>query len=89
MATGGYFRPHRDNSTPDARQRRFALSLNLNAAYAGGELESPEFGPCLYRPPPGAATVFPGTLLHAAPDVTRGRRYVLLSFLWGEEAAVR
>lgn len=87
--TGGYFRPHRDNSTPDARHRRFALSLNLNADYAGGELVFPEFGPCRYRPPAGGATVFSGTLLHAAREVTRGRRYVLLSFLWGEEAAAR
>ncbi|WP_018880251.1 2OG-Fe(II) oxygenase [Thioalkalivibrio sp. ALE9] len=87
--TGGYFRPHRDNSTPDARHRRFALSVNLNAEYSGGDLEFPEFGPCLYRAPAGGAVVFSGTLLHAARDVTVGRRYVLLSFLWGEEAPVR
>lgn len=88
-ANGGYFRLHRDNVTPDARHRRFALSLNLNADYAGGELVFPEFGPCLYRPPAGGAIVFSGTLLHAARDVTAGKRYVLLSFLWGEEAAAR
>jgi predicted 2-oxoglutarate/Fe(II)-dependent dioxygenase YbiX len=81
-ATGGYFRPHRDNSTPDARHRRFALSLNLNAGYAGGELVFPEFGACRYRPPAGGAVVFSGTHLHAAQDVTAGRRYVLLTFLW-------
>jgi predicted 2-oxoglutarate/Fe(II)-dependent dioxygenase YbiX len=81
-ATGGYFRPHRDNSTPDARHRRFALSLNLNAGYAGGELVFPEFGACKYRPPAGGAVVFSGTHLHAARDVTAGRRYVLLTFLW-------
>jgi predicted 2-oxoglutarate/Fe(II)-dependent dioxygenase YbiX len=81
-ATGGWFRPHRDNSTPDARHRRFALSLNLNAGYAGGELVFPEFGACRYRPPAGGAVVFSGTHLHAARDVTAGRRYVLLTFLW-------
>jgi predicted 2-oxoglutarate/Fe(II)-dependent dioxygenase YbiX len=81
-ATGGYFRPHRDNSTPDARHRRFALSLNLNAGYTGGELVFPEFGACRYRPPAGGAVVFSGTHLHAARDVTAGRRYVLLTFLW-------
>jgi predicted 2-oxoglutarate/Fe(II)-dependent dioxygenase YbiX len=81
-ATGGYFRPHRDNSTPDARHRRFALSLNLNDDYAGGELVFPEFGSCRYRPPAGGAVVFSGTHLHAALDVTAGRRYVLLTFLW-------
>jgi predicted 2-oxoglutarate/Fe(II)-dependent dioxygenase YbiX len=86
-ASGGYFRLHRDNVTPDARHRRFALSLNLNAEYEGGELVFPEFGPTRYRPPPGGAMVFSGTLLHGVRDVTAGRRYVLLSFLWGDEPA--
>lgn len=84
-ATGGYFRPHRDNTTPDARHRRFALSLNLNADYEGGELVFPEFGACRYRPPTGGALVFSGTHLHAARDVTVGKRYVLLTFMWGDE----
>lgn len=84
--TGGYFRPHRDNVTPDAQHRRFALTLNLNGDYEGGELVFPEFGAGLYRPPAGAALVFSGTLLHAAREVTAGRRYVLLTFLWGDEA---
>ena len=86
-ASGGYFRLHRDNVTPDARHRRFALSLNLNAGYEGGELVFPEFGPTRYRPPSGGAMVFSGTLLHGVRDVTAGRRYVLLSFLWGDEPA--
>lgn len=86
-ASGGYFRLHRDNVTPDARHRRFALSLNLNAEYEGGELVFPEFGPTRYRPPAGGAMVFSGTLLHGVRDVTAGRRYVLLSFLWGDEPA--
>ena len=86
-AGGGYFRLHRDNVTPDARHRRFALSLNLNAEYAGGELVFPEFGPARYRPPAGGAMVFSGTLLHGVREVTAGRRYVLLSFLWGDEPA--
>lgn len=85
-ATGGYFRPHRDNVTPDARHRRFALTLNLNASYEGGELVFPEYGAGLYRPPAGGALVFSGTMLHAVREVTAGRRYVLLSFLWGDEA---
>ncbi|MFU8895040.1 MAG: 2OG-Fe(II) oxygenase family protein [Gammaproteobacteria bacterium] len=84
--TGGYFRPHRDNVTPDARHRRFAMTLNLNDDYAGGELVFPEFGAALYRPPARGALVFSGSLLHAAREVTAGRRYVLLSFLWGDEA---
>ncbi|MFB1486644.1 MULTISPECIES: 2OG-Fe(II) oxygenase family protein [unclassified Thiocapsa] len=88
-ATGGYFRLHRDNVTPDARHRRFALSLNLNADYEGGELIFPEFDACLYRPPAGGALVFSGTHLHAARDVLAGKRYVLLTFMWGDEASAR
>ncbi len=85
--TGGYFRRHRDNITPDARHRRFALSINLNEDYQGGGLSFPEFGSQLYRPPAGGAIVFSGSLLHEATDVTAGRRYVVLSFLWGEDAS--
>lgn len=84
---GGYFRLHRDNVTPDARHRRFALTVNLDDDYAGGCLHFPEYGPELYRPPPGGAIVFSGALLHEVTDVTRGRRHALLSFLWGEEGA--
>ncbi|MGL1832277.1 2OG-Fe(II) oxygenase family protein [Rhodocyclaceae bacterium SMB388] len=86
-ATGGYFRRHRDNVTPDARHRRFAMSLNLDDDYDGGCLAFPEFGATLYRPEAGSAIVFSGALLHEATNVTRGRRHVLLTFLWGDEAA--
>ncbi|MFQ5954284.1 MAG: 2OG-Fe(II) oxygenase [Kiloniellales bacterium] len=82
--TGGYFRPHRDNLNPQNAHRRFAMTLNLNTEdYEGGELRFPEYGPHLYRPPSGGAVVFSCSLLHEATDVTRGRRYVLLSFFHG------
>ncbi|MEE8271610.1 MAG: redoxin domain-containing protein [Alphaproteobacteria bacterium] len=79
---GGFFRPHRDNSVPARGQRRFAMTLNLNTEdYEGGELRFPEYGPNLYRPGTGDAVVFACSLLHEALDVTRGSRFVLLSFL--------
>ncbi len=88
--TGGYFRPHRDNTTPDAAHRRFAMTLNLNTGqYEGGELRFPEYGPELYAPPAGGAVVFSCAHLHEATDVTAGRRFVLLTFLYGEEEARR
>ncbi len=83
-ATGGYFRAHRDNVTPDAQHRRFALTINLNDDYEGGGLTFPEFGARRYRPPAGGAIAFSGGLLHAACDVTTGRRYALLTFMWGD-----
>lgn len=85
--TGGFFRPHRDNTTRGTAHRRFAVSINLNADYDGGELRFPEFGPRTYRPPPGGAVVFSCSLLHAVSRVTAGRRFAFLPFLYDEAAA--
>jgi hypothetical protein len=87
-ATGGYFRPHRDNLTPSTAHRVFALTLNLNDGYEGGQLRFPEYGSQLYRPGAGAALVFSCAHLHEVLDVTAGRRFVLLSFLYGDAALV-
>jgi predicted 2-oxoglutarate/Fe(II)-dependent dioxygenase YbiX len=84
---GGHFNPHRDNTTKGTAHRRFAVSLNLNDDYEGGELQFPEFGPRGYKPPAGTAVVFSCSLLHAANLVTRGRRYAFLPFLYDEAAA--
>lgn len=85
---GGYFRPHRDNSTAGTSHRRFACTINLNAGdYEGGELIFPEFGHRRYQAPTGGAVVFSCSLLHEARPVTRGRRYACLPFLYDEAAA--
>ena len=86
-ADRGFFSAHRDNLSPSTAHRRFALTLNLSDDYEGGQLRFPEFGPELYRPPRGAALLFSCSLLHEVLDVTAGRRFVLLSFLFGDEAA--
>jgi len=82
--TGGFFRPHRDNLSPATAHRRFALSLNLNEGYEGGELSFPEYGPLRYRPAAGEALLFSCSLLHEVTKVTSGERFALLSFLFGE-----
>lgn len=88
--TGGYFRRHRDNSAAHMAYREFALSVNLNAGgYQGGELLFPEFDDRAYAPPTGAAFVFSASLLHEAAPVTRGARYVLLTFLHSPAAEAR
>jgi len=84
---GGHFRAHRDNTTKGTAHRRFAVSINLNAEFEGGEVSFPEYGPRSFKPPPGGAVVFPCALLHAVSPVTRGRRYAFLPFLYDEEAA--
>lgn len=90
-ASGGYFRPHRDNLSERTAHRRFAMSLLLNEPgdYEGGELRFPEYGPELYRPRAGEAVIFSCSLLHEVLPVSSGRRYVLLCFLFGEAEAQR
>ena len=84
---GGHFAPHRDNISLASVHRRFALTLNLNTGeYEGGHLRFQEYGPHLYRPAAGDAVVFSCSLLHQALPVTAGRRFVFLSFLFGDEA---
>jgi predicted 2-oxoglutarate/Fe(II)-dependent dioxygenase YbiX len=84
---GGYFRPHRDNTTPGTAHRQFAVSINLNDDFVGGDLRFPEFGSRTYRPPLGGAVVFSCSLLHEATPVTRGIRYATLPFLYDDAAA--
>jgi predicted 2-oxoglutarate/Fe(II)-dependent dioxygenase YbiX len=83
----GHFEPHRDNTTKGTAHRRFAVSINLNADYDGGELGFPEYGPQLFKPPVGGAVVFSCSMLHRATTVTRGDRYAFLPFLYDEAAA--
>ena len=82
---GGFFKSHRDNTTPGTAHRRFAVSINLNDDFDGGDLRFPEFGPQTYRPPLGGAVVFSCSLLHEATPVTRGVRYATLPFLYDEQ----
>lgn len=81
----GFFNAHRDNTTPGTAHRKFAVSINLNADYDGGELRFPEFGRALYKPTLGGACVFNCSLQHEAKPVTRGERFVFVPFLFDEE----
>jgi peroxiredoxin/predicted 2-oxoglutarate/Fe(II)-dependent dioxygenase YbiX len=74
-----FFGVHRDNLR-QTRQRRFAMSLNLNDDFEGGALRFPEYGPHVYAPRAGSALVFSCALLHEALPVTRGQRWVLTTF---------
>lgn len=84
---GGHFAAHRDNTTSGTAHRRFAVSINLNADFEGGEVSFPEYGPRSFKPPPGGAVVFSCSLLHKASRVTEGRRFAFLPFLYDDAAA--
>jgi predicted 2-oxoglutarate/Fe(II)-dependent dioxygenase YbiX len=84
--TGGHFGPHRDDTGIAIAHRRFAVSINLNADFEGGEISFPEYSPQTLKAAPGTAVVFSASILHEVSRVTRGRRYVFLTFLFDEEA---
>jgi predicted 2-oxoglutarate/Fe(II)-dependent dioxygenase YbiX len=88
-AVAAHFHRHRDNINAGAQHRRFALSINLNKDFEGGDLVFPEFGTKAYRPSEGGALVFSCGALHQVTPVTRGKRYAFLAFMYGEEDAVR
>lgn len=75
-----FFGAHRDNGAPTTADRAFAVSLNLNDDFEGGELVFPEYSEVKVSPPIGAAAVFSCSVLHEALPVTRGRRFVLTTF---------
>lgn len=82
---GGFFAPHRDNNAEFVAFRELAVSVNLNVGeYDGGSLRFPEYGDAEYGPPTGGALIFPANVLHEVVPVTRGTRYVLLTFLYSE-----
>jgi len=88
-ALGGHFYRHRDNINAGAEHRRFAITINLNKDYDGGDLIFPEFGRRTYRAPVGGAVVFSCGALHQVTPVTRGKRYAFLAFLYGEADAAK
>lgn len=77
---GHFFGAHRDNGAPTTADRAFAVSVNLNDDFDGGELVFPEYAGVRVSPPAGAAAVFSCSLLHQVLPVTRGRRFVLTTF---------
>jgi predicted 2-oxoglutarate/Fe(II)-dependent dioxygenase YbiX len=84
--SGGHFGPHRDDTGISVAHRRFAVSINLNSDFDGGEISFPEYSPRSFKAAPGTAVVFSASILHQVSRVTSGRRYVFLTFLFDEDA---
>ena len=82
-ADGGMLRPHRDCASRETRHRRFTLSVALNDAYEGGALRFREYGEQLYGLPVGTAIIFSAALLHEVLPITAGRRFALVTHLYG------
>lgn len=80
--TNGRFHAHRDSVEPYLH-RAYGMSLALNDDYEGGELEFVEFGRKI-KLKANSAVVFPGIYIHKVNEVTKGQRYVIISFLCKE-----
>lgn len=84
---GGHFRAHRDNTTKGTAHRRFAVSINLNDDFEGGEVGFPEYGQRRFKARAGGAVIFSCSLLHSVSQVTSGTRFAFLPFLYDDAAA--
>ena len=85
---GGHFRAHRDNTTKGTAHRRFAVSINLNADFEGGEVSFPEYGPReLQARRPAAPWCSPARCCTRSRRSRAGRRFAFLPFLYDDEAA--
>jgi len=82
----GHFGPHRDDTVRATMHRKFAVSINLNDEFDGGEISFPEYSARGFKAPVGTAVVFSASILHNVSKVTRGRRYAFLPFLFDEAA---
>jgi predicted 2-oxoglutarate/Fe(II)-dependent dioxygenase YbiX len=84
----GFFRAHRDNTSPFTAHRKFALTVNLNTGeYDGGELRFPDFASPSFQVPAGGGVLFSCSLLHEALPVTSGRRFGVFGFFYDEAGA--
>jgi hypothetical protein len=82
---GGMFFPHRDSVASEA-WRRYSIVLYLNDAFEAGGTMFPTLQKTL-RPRPGQGILFPSLYLHAAEQVSSGRKYVMTGYLGDPETA--
>ncbi len=83
----GTFGKHRDTIFPFLH-RRYAMTLVLNDDFEGGGVMFPEYNDTIVQAPKYSAVIFPGSLYHQVKEIGKGKRYVIVSFLF-TEAEVR
>ena len=85
---GAISAPHRDNTTKGTAHRRFAVSINLNDEFEGGEVGFPGIRPArATRRRPAGPWCSPARSSTRCPRSRRARRFAFLPFLYDEEAA--
>ena len=81
----GFFKQHRDNFDTPLGNRRVAVTIHLSDDYEGGGVRFPEYGNNIYRASKGGAVAFSASSIHEAMPVTKGKRYVIVAFLHGDQ----
>jgi len=82
-SAGNFYTPHTDAAL-DESDRFFTVLCYLNGNFSGGQTSFPDLGYSV-EPRPGKAVIFPATYLHSSEPVTRGLKYVLVTWLIGSE----
>ena len=78
---GGHYIPHADAGR-DLPERYFTVVCYLNDDFEGGDTSFPALDATV-KPKTGQAIVFPARYLHCAEPVTRGEKFVLISWVCG------
>jgi len=76
-----HYAPHQDTG-PGFESRYFSVVCYLNDDFLGGETSFPGLGYAV-KPETGKALVFPSYYLHGSAPVTRGEKFVIVSWLRG------
>lgn len=79
---GGFYVTHAD-AGEDLMNRYFTVLCYLNEDFDGGQTSFPSLG-WRITPKKGMAVIFPSTYLHRAEPVMTGQKYILISWLTGE-----
>ena len=78
---GGHYVAHQDGGAAFAK-RYFTVVCYLNADFDGGQTSFPTL-PYVAHPEPGKVVLFPSMYYHCAEPVTRGEKYVLITWVCG------
>jgi predicted 2-oxoglutarate/Fe(II)-dependent dioxygenase YbiX len=79
---GNYYTPHSDTGI-HRQDRYFTVVCYLNEDFEGGGTSFPKLNYTV-TPRSGKAVIFPSTYMHSADPVTRGEKYILVSWLLGQ-----
>jgi prolyl 4-hydroxylase len=80
---GGHYVAHRDADEGEQANRYFTVLCYLNDNFEGGKTSFPPLN-FTAAPVSGKTLVFPSRYLHCAEPVTRGEKFVLITWLCGQ-----